>query len=162
MEGGWTTLDTVKSSGSDDPRPRRGDRGSGFARARKQSQAVIVGGVSLEAVPATREDDAETASIIVNRRKGLYEHGHSGDPAVPVNNRSQHLNMVPRICTRRQGSCLASTEHFQQCAEFPPLRNRGLGPLAVTVLPIPFARRAAATACASGSAHLDGGGRVSV
>src|SRR6516162_3792300 len=127
-------------------------------RDRKQSQAVIVGGVSLEAVPATREDDAETASIIVNRRKGLYEHGHSGDPAVPVNNRSQHLNMVPRICTRRQGSCLASTEHFQQCAEFPPLRNRGLGPLAVTVLPIPFARRAAATACASGSAHLDGGG----
>jgi len=31
---------------------------------------VIVGGVSLEAVPATREDDAETASIIVNGRKG--------------------------------------------------------------------------------------------
>jgi len=30
----------------------------------------------------------------------------------------------------------ASAEHFQQCAEFPPLRNRGLGPLAVTVLPI--------------------------
>ena len=28
----------------------------------------------------------------------------------------------------------ASAEHFQQCAEFPLLRNRGLGPLAVTVL----------------------------
>jgi hypothetical protein len=55
-------LDTVKFEGSDDPRPRRGDRGGGFARARKQSQAVIVGGVSLEAVPAAREDDAETAS----------------------------------------------------------------------------------------------------
>src|ERR1700738_4901406 len=41
-----------------------------------------------------------------------------------------------------------STEHFQQCAEFLPLRNRGLGTLAVTVLPIPLARRAAATACA--------------
>ena len=27
-------------------------------------------------------------------------------------------------------------EHFQQCAQFALLRNRGLGPLAVTVLPI--------------------------
>src|SRR5215469_1950274 len=44
-------------------------------------------------------------------------------------------------------SCQTSAEHFQQCAEFVPLRNRGLGPLAVTILPIPFARRAAATAC---------------
>ena len=35
--------------------------------------------------------------------------------------------MVPRIRTRRQGSCHASAEHFQQCAEFPLLRNRGLG-----------------------------------
>ena len=38
----------------------------------------------------------------------------------------------------------ASAEQFQQCAEFLPLRNRGLGPLAVTVLSIPLARRAAA------------------
>src|ERR1700736_5689909 len=37
-----------------------------------------------------------------------------------------------------------SAEHFQQSAEFLPLCNCGLGPLAVTVLPIPFARRAAA------------------
>ena len=44
-------------------------------------------------------------------------------------------------------SCQASAEHFQQCAEFLPLRNRGLGPLAVTVLPIPLAMRAAATVC---------------
>jgi hypothetical protein len=43
--------------------------------------------------------------------------------------------------------CQASAEHFQQCAEFLLLRNRGLGPLAVTVLLIPFARRAAATPC---------------
>jgi hypothetical protein len=41
-------------------------------------------------------------------------------------------------------SCQASAEHFQQCAEFLLLSNRDLGPLAVTVLPIPFARRAAA------------------
>ena len=45
-------------------------------------------------------------------------------------------------------SSQASAEHFQQCAEFLPLRNRGLGPLAVTVLPIPLARRAAITVCA--------------
>ena len=44
----------------------------------------------------------------------------------------------------------ASPEHFQQCAEFPLLRNRGLGALAVTVLPIALARRGAATACAAG------------
>jgi hypothetical protein len=28
-------------------------------------------------------------------------------------------------------SCQASAEHFEQCAEFLPLRNRGLGPLAM-------------------------------
>jgi hypothetical protein len=44
-------------------------------------------------------------------------------------------------------SCQAGAEHFQQCPEFLPLRNRGLGPLAVTVLPL--TRRAAATACAA-------------
>ena len=43
----------------------------------------------------------------------------------------------------------ASAEHFQQCAEFLPLRNRGLGPLAVTVLPIALASRGTATACAA-------------
>jgi hypothetical protein len=31
---------------------------------------MIVGGVSLEAAPTARQDDAETASIIVNRAKG--------------------------------------------------------------------------------------------
>ena len=46
----------------------------------------------------------------------------------------------------RTDSCQASAEHFQQCAESPPLRNRGLGPLAVTVLAIALARRAFATA----------------
>ena len=43
----------------------------------------------------------------------------------------------------------ARTEHFQQSAEFLPLRNRSLGPLAMTVLPIPLTRGAAATACAT-------------
>jgi hypothetical protein len=43
----------------------------------------------------------------------------------------------------------ASAQHFQQCAEFLPLRNRGLGSLAVTVLPITVASRAATTACAA-------------
>jgi hypothetical protein len=41
--------------------------------------------------------------------------------------------------------CQAVAKHSQQCAESPLLRNRGLGALAMTVLPIPFARRAAAT-----------------
>jgi len=54
-----------------------------------------------------------------------------------------------RACLGVTHSSQASAEHFQQCAEFLPLRNRGLGPLAVPVLPIPFARRAAATACAA-------------
>jgi hypothetical protein len=42
-----------------------------------------------------------------------------------------------------------SAEHFQRSAEFLPLRNRGLGPLAVAILPIPFAKRVAATAGAA-------------
>ena len=39
----------------------------------------------------------------------------------------------------------ASAEHFQKCAELPLLCNRGLRAVAVTELPIPLARRAAAT-----------------
>ena len=42
-------------------------------------------------------------------------------------------------------SCQASAEHLEQRAEPPPLRNRGLGPLAMTVLAVPLARRTAAT-----------------
>src|SRR5262249_58351893 len=45
--------------------------------------------------------------------------------------------------------CQASAEHFQQCAESPLLRNRGLGVLAVAVLAIPLTRSAAATVCAA-------------
>src|SRR5262249_1152329 len=67
-----------------DPRARRGNRGSGLARAWKESQAVIVGGISLEGAPPTCQDYAETASIIVNGRKGLYEHGHRGARPVAV------------------------------------------------------------------------------
>ena len=33
-------------------------------------------------------------------------------------------------------SCQAGAEHFQQCAEFLPLRNRGLGAFAVPDVPI--------------------------
>src|SRR5262249_18334840 len=43
--------------------------------------------------------------------------------------------MVPRIRTRRQGSGQASAKHFQQCVEFLPPCNRGLGPLAPSRLP---------------------------
>jgi hypothetical protein len=37
----------------------------------------------------------------------------------------------------------------RKCAEFLPFRNRALGPLTVTVLPVPLARRAATIACAA-------------
>ena len=46
-------------------------------------------------------------------------------------------------------SSQASAEHLEQRAEFPLLRNRGLGPLAGPVLPIALARRGTATACAA-------------
>jgi len=39
--------------------------------------------------------------------------------------------------------CQATAEHFQQCAEFALLRNRGLGALAVTVFAHSASRRAA-------------------
>jgi hypothetical protein len=48
--------------------------------------------------------------------------------------------MMPAQALDFTYSCQASTEHFEQCAEFPLLRNRGLGPLAVTVLAIPLPR----------------------
>src|SRR5262245_59460474 len=54
--------------------------------------------------------------------------------------RAACLSMTPAQALDFTYSCQASTEHFQQCAEFAPLRNRGLGPLAVTVLPIALAR----------------------
>ena len=43
-------------------------------------------------------------------------------------------------------SCQAVAEHFQQSAEFPPIRYRGLRAFAVSELPIAVARRPAATA----------------
>src|SRR5260370_32517651 len=53
----------------------------------------------------------------------------------------QHVAMccVARSTCSSLRSDQASAEHFQQCAEFLLLRDRGLGPLAVTVLPIPLA-----------------------
>jgi hypothetical protein len=51
--------------------------------------------------------------------------------------------------TRFYDSGQATTEHFEQCAEFPPLSNRGLGPLAVPVLPIALARRPPPQTCPS-------------
>jgi hypothetical protein len=38
----------------------------------------------------------------------------------------------------RRAALQASAEHLQQCVEFLPLRNRGLGPLAVTAGRIVF------------------------
>jgi len=45
--------------------------------------------------------------------------------------------------------CQPGAEYFQQCTEFPLLCNRGLGPFAVTVLPISLASRGTATSCAA-------------
>ena len=50
-------------------------------------------------------------------------------------------------------SCQTGAKHFEQCTEFLLLRNRGLGALAVTALPIALARGTAATACAAVSAE---------
>jgi hypothetical protein len=58
-------------------------------------------------------------------------------------------SMMPAQAPNFAYLCQASTEHFKQCAEFLLLCNRGLRALAVPVLPIPFARRPAATACAA-------------
>jgi len=74
-----------------------------------------------------------------------------GNFTVPVPNSLLEIGGFARdtywdghACLGVTHSSQASGEHFQQRAEFLPLRNRGLGPLAVTELPIPFARRAAA------------------
>jgi hypothetical protein len=112
---------------------------------------VIVGGVSLEAAPPARQDDAETASIIVNGRKGLNEYSHRGAPAAALSSAHPAIGRVACPLIGQPGgtslwclgfvlggkiSCQASAKHFQQRAEFVPLRNRGLGALAVPELPI--------------------------
>jgi len=106
---------------------------------------MIVGGVSLKAAPAARQDDAEKASIIVNGRKGLYKHGHRGSPAVPES------NATPTWCL---GFVLGGKVHvtparsiFSNALNF---RCSAIAALVRSVLTIPFARRAAATACAAG------------
>jgi hypothetical protein len=47
--------------------------------------------------------------------------------------------MMPSQAPDFMYSGQASTEHFEQCAEFALFRNRGLGPVAVTLLAIPLA-----------------------
>jgi len=49
--------------------------------------------------------------------------------------------MVPAQAPDFTYSCQASAEHLEECAEFSLLRNRGLAPLAVAVLPIPLCLR---------------------
>jgi hypothetical protein len=72
------------------------------------------------------------------------------NPAGMASGSTAMLKGLQNHAPSRRISCQASAEHFQQCAEFLLLRNRGLGPLAVAVLPISLASRAAATACAAG------------
>jgi hypothetical protein len=53
----------------------------------------------------------------------------SGSTALEEGCRTTHFSTL-RISRQ------AGAEHFQQCAEFLPLRNRGLGALAVPDVPI--------------------------
>src|SRR6516164_8679920 len=68
---------------------------------------------------------------------------------VAKGNGANVLNRGVQWCLRRHPdftySCQASAEHIEQSAEFALLRNRSLGPLAVTVLAIALARRDTAT-----------------
>jgi hypothetical protein len=43
-------------------------------------------------------------------------------------------------CLSVTHSSQASAKHLQQCAEFLPLRNRALGPLAMSELPVALAK----------------------
>jgi hypothetical protein len=47
----------------------------------------------------------------------------------------------------RSAVAAGRAEHFQQCAEFPTLRNSSLRPLAMPVLAVALTRRRAATGC---------------
>jgi hypothetical protein len=87
-----------------------------------------------------------------------YEYILIGDLHSGSSSRARfQVHVVLRIGSPRQSSCQTGAEHFQQCAEFAVFCNRGLGPLAVTVLPVPLTSRPAATACAavqSSGSHL--------
>src|SRR5262249_60028819 len=80
------------------------------------------------------------------------------DEVVPGNNMKPYGGLTSGR-RPRQGDCILGVAHYQlsgyvallifeHCGELALLRNRGLGPLAVTVCPIALARTAAATACA--------------
>ena len=84
---------------------------------------MIVGGISLEAAPTARQDDAETASIIVNGRKRLYEHGHRGGPAVLVSNSAFHPSRTARPSSSSAGSMRARNRAKSQTAT-PSARRR--------------------------------------
>ena len=93
-----------------------------------------------------------------NPRRRAFRLGgeRDGNFTVPVPNSLLEIGGFARDTHWDSHACLdathspqASAKHFQQRAEFLPLRNRGPGSLAVTVLPIALTRRAAATACAA-------------
>jgi hypothetical protein len=72
-------------------------------------------------------------------------------PPVPLreNSRAQErADPMSLIINYGSGfSSQSSPKHLQQCAESQTLRNSSLRPLAVTVLPVAFAGRRAATRC---------------
>src|SRR6516164_4149987 len=55
----------------------------GMTRDRLAATGSLLGGRKFSALirkRLARQDDTDTTSIIVNGRKGLYEHGHRGGP----------------------------------------------------------------------------------
>src|SRR5262249_22968673 len=82
---------------------------------------------------------------------GFYFQAFDGSVTLPVagyNYNSVWTPLMAGLPPRGMAGCPAAIARAVPPL-FPPLRNRGFGPLAVTVLPIPLARRAAATACAA-------------
>jgi len=90
----------------------------GFDRDGQWSAVAAMNVLASSRAPWKRQTDRpRTAGVLCNRvdhtLQNHREHGRQADFMY---------------------SCQASAKHFEQCAEFLPFRNRGLGPLSVTVL----------------------------
>src|SRR6516164_3246106 len=100
-------------------------------------------GLADHAVPVGRWCHSLRKSVCVSMRPGstLWCHLAAKSLEISTNglirSESRRRPVCPSIVPAQARdftcSCKASTEHFEQCAEFALLRNRGLGALAVTV-----------------------------
>ena len=114
-----------------------------FLRARPASETEVRIVGARAAALAKVSFDWPCGGTVPNFRIQVRRKGYRLSPRLTdeSNNRRWLLEFTCHV--------MASAQHFEQCAELALLRNRGLGALAVTVLPIALARRAAATACAA-------------